>query len=78
MVHKSGRLREGVVYGKKLAGLALLKLDLLCHLSEDFVTIIHDHAGWSVTGKRKLKNISHFWPKRDRGGLRNLSSGLVR
>ena len=41
--------------GKKLAGLALLKLDLLCHLSEDFVTIIHDHAGWRLPEKESLR-----------------------
>ena len=27
------------------------------------LTIIRDHVGWSLTGKRKEKNMSNFWPK---------------
>ena len=28
------------------------------------LTIIHDYVGWSLTGNRKQKNMSNFWPKK--------------
>ena len=42
-----------------------------------FVTIICDHVWWSLTGNRKQKNMSNFWPKSGHGRLRNLRSGLL-
>ena len=46
----------------------------LWHLSNDFLTIIHDHAGCSLTRNRKQEEMSDFWPKSDLGHLRTLSS----
>ena len=43
---------------------ALFKNELLWHSSNSFVTIICDHARWSLTGNRKQKNMSNFWPKK--------------
>ena len=43
---------------------ALFKNELLWHSSNSFVTIIRDHAWWSLTRNRKQKNMSNFWPKK--------------
>ena len=39
---------------------------------------IRDHARWSLTGNRKQKSMSNFWPKSGRGRLRKLRSGRLR
>ena len=38
---------------------ALFRNELLLHSSNGFVTIIRDHARWSLTGNRKQKNMSN-------------------
>ena len=45
------------MYGKKLAGLALLKLDVLERLSEDFVTIMPD-GRLPEKGSKRISRIS--------------------
>ena len=52
-----------------------LKIELLLLLSKDFLTIIRDYVGWSLTKNQKQKNMSNFWPKSGQGPLRNLSGG---
>ena len=44
--------------------MASLKIELLSLLSNDLLTIIRDYVGWSLTGNRKQKNMSNFWPKK--------------
>ena len=46
--------------------------------SDGFLTIIRNHAGWSLTGNRKQKNVSNFWPKKWSRSLWKLSSGRLR
>ena len=41
-----------------------LKIELLSLLSNDLLTIIRNYVGWSLTGKRKQKNVCNFWPKK--------------
>ena len=53
---------------------ALRKTEFLSHSSKSYVTIIRDYAGLSLTGNRNQNGISSGL-KRDRGRLRNLSSG---
>ena len=47
---------------KSSVWLVLLKTELLSLLSKDFITIIRNHVGWLLTGNRKQKNMSNFWP----------------
>ena len=37
---------------------------ILYHLSNDFLMIIRDHDGWSLTANRKERKMSGFWPKK--------------
>ena len=37
---------------------------VLSLLSNDLLTFIRDYVGWSLTGNRKQKNMSNFWPKK--------------
>ena len=45
---------------------------LVWHLSNDFLTIIRDHVGWSLTGNRKLKIVSNFLPEEWSWSLKKL------
>ena len=45
----------------KHAWSVLLETELLWHSSNGSLTIISDHAGWSLRGSRKQKNMSNFW-----------------
>ena len=51
---------------------ALLKSELLWHLSNVFQTNIRDHVGWSLTGNRKQKNMSNFLPEEWSRSLKKL------
>ena len=61
---------------------ALFKNWLLWYSSNGFLTVIRDHAGWSLTGNRKQNSVSHWdsSPKsgRGRGRIRNWGSCRLR
>ena len=44
------------------AMLSLKNWKLLWHSSNGFLTVLRDHAGWSLTGNKKERNKSNFWP----------------
>ena len=57
-------LREVAVYGKNQTAIICQQVWTFLTFEQWFFTITRDHAGWSLTGNRKQKNMSNFWPKK--------------